>query len=183
MKKSTIAQLLIMGSVSWGLQAAQAANIGMPLYEGDIEGKKGSVEFYYDQYKEDYVGHQKDYSVPTPQYDYVGSYNDEFEADRSVARIDYYANKRFAFYAETGTTDFTDRTEKAFLFGAGLRAKVYASSLFDVNLSASMTYIPEVKGEIYAPQTPLGDQYLIYESSYYKISGGLIISKLIPLNT
>ncbi|MCI5191083.1 MAG: hypothetical protein D3905_15120 [Candidatus Electrothrix sp. AS4_5] len=167
MKKSTLAQLLVMGSISWSLQAAQAANIGMPLYEGDIEGKKGSVELYYEQYKEDYITHSTEYSIPTPKDDYTSSFPDEVEADRFVARIDYYASKKFAFYAETGTTDFTDSKEKSFLFGAGLRAKVYACSLFDVNLSASMTYIPEVTATLYAPQTPLGDQYLVFEFSYY----------------
>ncbi|MCI5131440.1 MAG: hypothetical protein D3904_07910 [Candidatus Electrothrix sp. EH2] len=179
MKKNSIGQLIITGSIFWNIQAVQAGDVGMPLYEGDIEGKKGSLELYSEHHQQDHISNEISYSVPTPEYDYNGSYLEDVEDDRYVARMSYYVSPKLAFYAELGTADFVDSREKSFLFGAGIRTKVYAGRFFDVSLSGSMTYVPEVTNQGVFPNTPQGDMYAFWEYSYSEINGSLTVSKII----
>lgn len=182
MKKIFIQHAVIFGAVMTAVPAAWATDVGTPLYQGDIAEKKSSIEVYYEKYTQNVTFDSKEFSIPNQDFDYEGTFSGEQEEDRIIVRMNYYAGPRFAFYAEVGATDSLDSKEKAPIFGAGLRSKLFSSSFFDVSPFVSMTYIPEIDYVLYYPQSSIGDQTIFQQESYFGINGGLTFSKLLHLS-
>lgn len=184
MKKSyVIPSVFVVATVLGTVSASWATDVGMPLYEGDIAGKKGSLEVYYEQYKRDAAMDRKMYNMENGQeISYDTTVYDQREEDRFIVRINYYAGSKIAFYAEAGALDSSyiyglEGKEKVALFGAGLRGKIYSCRFFDASLFGSATYVPEIEyvGSVYSDE--YGEESYFIEDSYSEINGGFTLSK------
>jgi hypothetical protein len=180
MKKSSFMQgALAVAAVVGTVSAAWATDVGMPLYKGDIAGKKGGIEVYGEHYNQDVVANRG--PSGTERIQDVTRYLEQ-EEDRFILRANYYASPRLALYAEAGSTDASGSKESVALFGAGFRFKVYSNDFFDASVFGSATYMPEAEYRHYNVPTSYGEATAFQEESLSEVNGGLTLSKMIHVS-
>jgi len=184
MKKVGVGQIFMIIVFVMLSHLAYAADIGAPITKADVNGVV-RAELIYEKYDRKVEFSKVDFTAVGPggtaSFTVDGDTGKQ-EEDRIMLRLIVPVSDKMSFHGDIGTIDSKDSEGAVPLFGAGLKYVGYNKNDTKIGLFVQGHYISEIEYKAQDIDAILGPGTYTQKESYYEISTGLTVAKVLLLD-